>query len=111
MFRKQSYALAVMVLGVAGTASASPFLEVPVDEASVDACVAEIEQHANYAGARRVLHDVEVEQRRSIGHELKITTTILSEPGGAPIRAYATECVVTPRRAPARFRIREVQIP
>lgn len=112
MFGKmKKFAGLTVALGIAGmgSAMAAPLLTVPVAEGSIEACVAEIGRHANYADATSVRHDVEVEPRRSIGHKLRIATTILDESGGEAIRAYSTVCTVTPEAVPSKFRIREVR--
>ena len=90
------------------TSSAGYLVPVPVSDASVAACVEEIGRHASYPEAGTVRHDVEVEQRRSIGHKLYISTTILEQDSDAVVRQYATVCTVVPDHAPVRFRIREV---
>ena len=102
-------ALTGVVLAVTPfTASRAGYLVAqPVSEASVEACVDKVRQQADYPEAGTVRHDVEVEQRRSIGHKLYISTSILEE-GSGKTRQYATVCTVVPNRAPLDFRIREV---
>ncbi len=109
--KTSKFAALVIVLGVAGmsSATAGPFLEAPVADESVEACVAEIRRHADYADAGSVLHNVEVESYRVVGHKLRIATTILDDVNGEAIRAYSTVCAVTPREVPSKFRIREIR--
>ncbi len=90
----------------AGSASASPLLERPVPPESVEACVAEINAQANYADAARVVHNVDVKQRRPLGHALTIQTLVLKADGETTLRSYATDCTVTPRHVPLHVEIR-----
>ncbi len=71
----------------AGSSSASPMLERPVPPESVEACVAEINARADYTGAARVVHNVDVEQRRPLGHELTIRTMVLNADGQTRLRS------------------------
>jgi hypothetical protein len=89
----------------AGSASASSLIDRPVPPASVEACIAEINAQANYTGAARVVHNVDVEQRRPLGHELTIRTLVLKADGETTLRSYATHCTVTPRHVPLQVRI------
>ena len=91
---------------VAGSASASPMTDRPVPPESVEACVAAINAQADYTGAARIVHNVDVEQRRPLGHELTIRTMVLKADGETRLRSYATECTVTPRHVPLRVHIR-----
>lgn len=90
----------------AGAAYASPLIDRPVSPESVEACVAAINAQANYTGATRVVHNVDVEERRPLGHSLSIETLVLKADGKTPLRSYATECTVTPRHVPLHVSIR-----
>jgi hypothetical protein len=89
-----------------GSVLASPLIDRPVPPESVQACVAEINAQADYRGAARVVHNVDVEQRRPTGHALKIQTLVLNADGETTLRSYATDCTVTPRHVPLHIRIR-----
>lgn len=94
-------------LVAASLASASPFRYVPVPATSVEACIAEVDQRADYTGGSRVVHNVDVDQRRSVGHELRISTLVMGEADGKALREYVTVCTVTPKHAPLAFTMSE----
>jgi len=85
----------------------SAFSKMP-PQRSVEMCVAEIADHADYATATRVRHDVESEQRHTVGHILRIDTRVYGNADGKLIREYATKCVVGNGNEPYRFKIEEV---
>ncbi len=88
------------------TAAASPWFDKPVSAEGVEACVAEINRQADYTDAARVVHNVDVGKRHPVGHELNIETLVLDAEGAITLRAYATECTVTPRHVPLSVRVR-----
>ena len=90
----------------ATSAVASPWIDRPVSSEGVKACVAEINRQADYADAARVIHNVDVDSRRPLGHDLRIETLVLDADGRQTIRAYATECTVTPKHLPLTVRVR-----
>lgn len=68
----------------------------------IDACIAEIGEHADYSDASRVRHRVEVMKRRAVGYKLSIETSVFS--GDNEIREYATQCIAAGDAEPVRFR-------
>jgi hypothetical protein len=74
---------------------------------TVNICVAKISDHADYTAATRVRHEVESEQRRTIGHILRIDTLVYGDADGKLLREYATKCVVGNSLKPLRFEIEE----
>ncbi len=89
------------------SAAASPWIDRPVSDEGVKACVAEINRQADYSAAVRVIHNVDVETRRPVGHELRIETLVLEAGTDETKRAYTTDCTVTPRHLPLRVQVRE----
>ena len=87
------------------TATASPWIDKPGSQSVVDACVAEINRQADYSNASRVVHNIDVDKRRPVGHELTIETLVLDADGAATLRTYATECTVTPKHVPLRVEV------
>jgi hypothetical protein len=73
----------------------------------IEACVAEVGEHANYGDAVRVQHKIVKVKRALLGYALTIDTAVYSESDDAAIRAYATYCVANGNNKPLRFRIRE----
>lgn len=78
-------------------------------KSTVDRCVAEISDYADYTAATRVRHDVESEQRRTVGHILRIDTLVYGDTDGKLLREYLTRCVVGNGTEPLHFEIRETR--
>jgi hypothetical protein len=76
-------------------------------KSTVDTCVAEISDRADYTAATRIRHDVESEQRRTVGHILNIDTLVYGDTDGRLLRTYATRCVVGAGPEPLYFEIKE----
>ena len=73
----------------------------------ISACIAEIDDRADYSDASRVRHRVEVMKRRAVGYKLSIETAVYAGEGPDTIREYATSCVAFGDAEPVRFRIAE----
>ena len=73
----------------------------------INACVAAVSEHADYADATRVRHAVVDIKERTVGYKLTIQTSIFAETGDAAIREYATSCVVNGDHTPMQFSIVE----
>ncbi len=101
--------LSAALLLTGASVQAQPLMPVDPSPEAIDACVARILEHAGLGDAVRVKHWVEIEQRRSVGHKLNISTQLLPEASDGGTREYSTVCTVTPRKAPLRFEIREVE--
>ncbi len=107
---KQAVLLAVAGLVVSSGASAMPGFSDPAPMSSIQVCVAEIGERANYDGAVRVRHDVNSKERRVSGHKIMIDTTVFGADGNEVIRAYATVCAVSDQSETKKFRFREKSI-
>ena len=83
-----------------------PFQEL-APQSTIDLCVAEISDRANYESATRVRHEIESKARRTIGHVLLIDTTVYGPENSKLIREYATKCIVGNGGKPVLFKIRE----
>jgi hypothetical protein len=62
----------------------------------------------NWEGASHVKHVVVAIERRTVGHKLKISTSVFGETDAETIRAYAAECVVNGDNDPLQFDFDEV---
>ena len=91
----------------ANVSEASP-LDGHAPASTIEACVAEIDDRANFEGATRVRHEVDAKKRRSIGHKLRIESIVFDDNAGTVLREYATTCVVTRGTEPYRFRMEEI---
>ena len=108
----RTYAVALIALAFNGSANAS-------DEGTLQytdemyACIAEINNHADYSDATRVRHVIVGEKRTSIGYVIAIDTTVLNvDPvalgPGVVVREYKTHCVAKGEAKPVKFRMNEV---
>lgn len=108
MLKQVTTSLAVLGLVSSAVAQADALFPRIAPQSTVDLCVTEIAGHADYAGATLVRHDVESKERRSIGHELRIDTSVYDDEQ-VLIRRYATTCAVGHSQRPLTFRIKEVE--
>lgn len=104
------------LLALAVSLTAVPVFAAPVtankyEQAQLDleirSCIAELGNHANYADASQVRHEVVVTKRRTLGHKLDIQTSVFSESSDNVIRAYATKCIVYRDNKPVKFKFSE----
>jgi hypothetical protein len=105
-----STALAVAGLVVSSSAFALPGFSEQAPASSVQQCVAEIGEQANYDNASRVRHLVDSKERRVSGHTIKIDTTVFGIDGSEVIREYTTVCAVSDDAVTKRFNIKEKRI-
>ena len=94
------------LLVFADTASAKDLEDLGLEH-EVNACVAEVRDHANFEDAVRVRHDIVAIERRTVGYTMNITTSVYSDAADDAIRAYATTCVVNGNNKPMKFSISE----
>lgn len=102
-------ALSVTLIGLfaANVAFAVPGFTTEASPSSVDACLAQVADHAEYANARSIVHNVETEDRRVSGHKMSIQTIMYAEDGSTVIREYASTCAVDGQDQVKRFKIRQ----
>jgi len=77
-------------------------------ENEVNQCVAEVRSRMNWEGASHVKHVVVAIERRTVGHKLKISTSVFGKTDADSIRAYAAECIVNGNNDPLQFDFDEV---
>jgi hypothetical protein len=99
-------ALTLTGLLAANVAFALPGFTDEAPKSSVDTCVAAVDESADFANARTVLHNVETEERRISGHKMAIRTIVFGE-GETVIREYASSCSVNDQDEIKRFKIRQ----
>lgn len=100
--------LAVASLLSAGPVSAMPSRAEAAQRSSVDLCVAQIADQANYDEASRVLHNVTTKERRVGGHIMQIETFVYVTDGEHAARKYATTCSVARTSEIRFFKFRQV---
>ncbi len=110
MIRQLATTTAVLGLVISAGAQADPLFPKIAPRSTVDYCVQQIGDHADYNDARLVRHEIESKERRSIGHELRIDTRIYGETEDELIREYATVCAVGNSQRTLSFRIRQVSV-
>ncbi len=99
-------AAAITLLTIGGPAAASDNDKLAYD--SVESCVAEVGDHANYNDATRVRHTVVKVQQTSIGVVFRIGTLVFTDSDEIAIRKYASYCIAKGDDKPVKFRIREI---
>lgn len=104
---KHFITLAVAGLFISTNVSATPGFSEDAPASSVDKCVAEVSATADYAGAGRVLHNVETEKHRASGFKMRIKTQVLSSDGESVVREYATFCALDRNDDIRKFKIRQ----
>jgi len=107
MNRRTAVSLALVGLFAANIAFAVPGFTTEAPQSSVDTCVAQVADSANYDAAATVVHDVETSDRRISGHKMRIRTSILAEDGETVIREYFTSCAINGQDEIQRFKIRQ----
>ena len=105
-----STALAIAGLVVSSGAFALPGFTEQAPASSIEQCVAQIGEQANYDNAGRVRHLVDSKERRVSGHTIKIDTTVFGIDGSEVIREYTTICAVSDDAVTRRFKIKEKSI-
>jgi hypothetical protein len=105
MYRKTAVTLGLAALLAVNLAFALPEFAADAAKSSVDACVAEVAQNADYADATSVRHDVVTWERRVSGHRMSIRTIVYGD-GDAVIREYASNCAINDKDEIKSFRIR-----
>ena len=105
-----STALAIAGLVVSSGAFALPGFTEQAPASSIEQCVAQIGEQANYDNAGRVRHLVESKERRVSGHTIKIDTIVFGIDGSEVIREYTTICAVSDDAVTRRFKIKEKSI-
>ena len=108
MNKQVAATIAVLGLVISAGAQADPLFPKNAPQSTVDFCVQQISEYANYDDARRVRHEIESEELRSIGHKLRIDTRIYGDAEDQVIREYATTCAVGNSERTLTFRIREL---
>ncbi len=108
--RAVSVSLAVAGLIISSSAFALPGFSEQAPESSIQQCVAEIGEQANYENAARVRHEVNSKERRVSGHTIKIDTTVFGADGLEVIREYATVCAVSDNTETKHFKIKQKSI-
>lgn len=109
MNKQVTATIAVLGLAISAAAQADSYFPTVAPQSTVDLCVAQIADRADYGGAIRVRHEIESKERRSIGHELRIDTRVYGDIEDEVIREYATICAVGNSQQPLTFRIKEVE--
>ena len=98
--------IATLLFATGGKAVASDNTAYAFDR-EVKSCIAEINDRANYEGAKRVRHTVVPLKNTFIGRVLTIETTVFSDSDESALRAYTSYCVAKGAEKPVKFKITE----
>lgn len=105
--RKTIMSLTLMGLFAANVAVAIPGFTTEASPRSVDACLEQVADSADYANARSIVHNVETEDRRISGHKMSIQTIMYAADGTTVVREYASSCAINGQDEIQRFKIRQ----
>lgn len=105
MNRKALFSVALVGLFAADLALGSPYYADEAPQHTLDACVAEVSNNADYAGASEVTHLVESKPRSVSGFTVRIRTEVYD--GGSVIREYRSKCAINRLDQIRFFRIRD----
>ena len=105
-----STSLAIAGLVISSNAAALPGFSEQAPASSVQVCVAQIGEQANYEGAGHVRHEVDSKERRVSGHTIRIDTVVFNASGDEVIREYATVCAISDGAEMKRFTIRQKRL-
>ena len=105
-------ALSLTLVGLLATdiALAVPSFDEEAPQSSVEICVAEVANTADYTGAGKVLHSVASKPRSVSGYKVSIRTIVYGEDDGTIIREYASNCAINRLEQVHNFRIRQKAI-
>lgn len=100
--------LAVVGLFFSSGSMAASVFDDGASDVSIELCVAQVAEQANYDDASRVRHEVGTTTRRSVGHLLHIDTKVYGVDGDQLLREYSVTCVVGYNGVPRTLKVREV---
>ena len=107
MNRKIALSLTLIGLFAADLAFAMPAFDVEAPQSSVDVCVAEVANNADYSDANSVLHEVASKPRSVSGYTVSIRTIVYGEDDESVVREYASHCAINRLDQIRSFRIRQ----
>lgn len=104
---KTVISLTLVGLLAANVAFALPGFSSDAPQSSIDSCIAEIANSADYVDASSVTHEVVTQNRRVSGHRMSIHTIVYGD-NDAVIREYASRCAINGEDEIKLFRIRQM---
>lgn len=107
MNRKTAVSLILLALFAADFAVAQSPFDDEAPQSSVDICVAEVANNADYSGADNVMHTVASKPRSISGYKVSIRTIVYGDDDGTVIREYASNCAINRLEQIHTFRIRQ----
>jgi hypothetical protein len=110
MNRKIALSLTLIGLFVADFAFAMPAFDPEAPQSSVDICVAEVANNADYSDANSVLHKVASKPRSVSGYTVSIRTIVYGDDDESVVREYASHCAINRLEQIRSFRIRQREL-
>lgn len=101
-----AYLVVVGVLSIGAAHAQAPTPEL-APQVKIDACLAEVDEKADYTDAGKIRHVIESKLSRRGTHRLSISTQVLDESDGSTIREYASVCFARQGDQPVLNRTRE----
>ncbi len=107
MNRKAIVSLTLIVLFAADIVFASPTFADTAPPSSVETCVAEVANNADYTNAGSVSHSVDWKPRSVSGYTVSIKTIVYGENDESVMREYRSHCAINKLDQIRYFKIRE----
>ena len=107
MNRKIALSLTLIGLFATDLAFAMPAFDPEAPQSSVDICVAEVANNADYSDANSVLHKVASKPRSVSGYTVSIRTIVYGDNDEDVVREYASHCAINRLEQIRSFRIRQ----
>ena len=107
MNRKIAFTLAMIGLFAADLTLASSLFDAEAPQSSVDICVAEVANNADYSGAYGVQHKVASKPRSVSGYSVSIRTIVYGDDDENVVREYASHCAINRLEQIRSFKIRQ----
>ena len=109
MNRKTFVSLALVGLFAAEIVFASPAFVDVAPASSIETCVAEVSNNADYSDAGSVQHSVDSKPRSVSGYTVSIKTIVYGENDESVLREYRSHCAINKLDQIRFFKIREAQ--
>jgi hypothetical protein len=106
-FQQKMITASAILFAWGGNAMAAELDEVAFSQ-EARACIAAVNENANYDDAARVRHDVVELKRTFSGYVLEIETQVFGDASDAVMRKYSSYCFTENDNKPKTFRIDQV---
>ena len=107
MNRKIAISLSIIGLFLANPGFATSVFDGEAPRSSVDICVAEVANNADYSDANNVRHSVASKPRSVSGYTVSIRTIVYGANDEDIVREYSSHCAINKQEQIRHFKIRQ----